>query len=61
MWVCSASKMVTPAQPRPLGQTLLAAAGVIGLTFAGAVVLYFATAGLLLLWSHLSPMLSAQL
>jgi hypothetical protein len=57
----SASKMVTPSQPRPLGRTLLAAAGVIGVTFVGAVILYFATAGLLLLWSHISPMLTAHL
>jgi hypothetical protein len=53
--------MVTPSQPRPLGQTLLAAAGVIGVTFAGAVILYFATTGLLLLWNHISPMLHAHL
>jgi hypothetical protein len=53
--------MVTPSQPRPLGRTLLAAAGVIGVTFAGAVFLYFVTQGLLLLWNHISPMLSAHL
>jgi len=55
-----------PRRPphRPHGQTLLAAAGVIGFAFAGSVVLYFATAGLLyffhnsLSWQqvvHLAP------
>ena len=37
--------MSTPSPPphRPLGRTLIAAAGVIGFAFLGAVVLYFAT------------------
>jgi len=41
--------MSTPSPPphRPLGRTLIAAAGVIGFAFLGAVVLYFATVGLL--------------
>jgi hypothetical protein len=33
---------------------LLAGAAVIGLALAGAVVLYFATEGLLLLWADIS-------
>jgi hypothetical protein len=47
--------MQTPSPPshRPLGRTLIAATGVIGFTFLGAVVLYFATDGLLHLRSYI--------
>ena len=47
-------KMQTPSPPphRPLGRTLIAGAGVIGFAFLGAVVLYFATVGLLYLRSN---------
>jgi hypothetical protein len=41
----------SPPPHRPLGRTLIAAAGVIGFAFLGAVVLYFATASLLYLRS----------
>jgi hypothetical protein len=41
----------SPPPHRPLGRTLTAVAGVIGLAFLGAVVVYFATAGLLYLRS----------
>lgn len=37
----------SPPPHRPLGRTLAAAAGVIGFAFLSAVVLYFATEGLL--------------
>jgi hypothetical protein len=43
----------SPPPRRPLGRTLTAAAGVIGLAFLGAVALYFATAGLLHLRSSI--------
>jgi hypothetical protein len=43
----------TPPPHRPIGRTLTAAAGVIGFAFLGAVVLYFATAGLLHLRSNI--------
>ena len=48
------TEMLTPSQSRPLGQTLLAGAGVIGFALVGAIVLYFATEGILLLWSDIS-------
>jgi hypothetical protein len=40
---------LSPPPHRPLRLTLIAASGVIGLTFLGAVVLYLATVGLLYL------------
>jgi len=46
--------MLTPSQHRPLRQTLVAGAGVIAFALVGAVVLYFATEGILLLWSNIS-------
>ena len=46
--------MLTPSQHRPLRQTLVAGAGVIAFALVGAVVLYFATEGILLLWSDIS-------
>jgi len=46
--------MLTPAQPRPLGGTLLVGIAATGFALVGAVVLYFATEGLmlLLLWAE---------
>jgi len=44
--------MSTPPPHRPLRQTLPAAAGVIGFALLGAIVLYFATEGLLYLRSN---------
>jgi hypothetical protein len=38
---------------RPLRRTLIAGAGVVGLAFLGAVVIYFATAGLLYVRSNI--------
>jgi hypothetical protein len=38
-----------PPPHNPLGRTLIAGAGVIGFAFMGAVVLFFATVGLLYL------------
>jgi hypothetical protein len=46
--------MLTPAQPRLLRQTLLAAAVVIGIAVLGVLIVYFVTEGLLLLRSHTS-------
>jgi len=44
--------MITPTQPRPLLQTLLAAAAVMSLALLGALIVYFLTEALLLLRSH---------
>ena len=38
---------------RPLRRTLIAGAGIVGFAFLGAVVIYFATAGLLYLRSNI--------
>jgi hypothetical protein len=46
--------MLTAPRPRPLRQTLVAAAAVISFTVLGAVIVYFATAGLLFLRSNTS-------
>jgi len=46
--------MLTPTQHRPLRQTLLAGIAVIGFALFGAVVLYFATEGILLLRADIS-------
>jgi hypothetical protein len=43
---------LSPPPHRPLRQTLVAATGVIGFAFLGAVVLYFATVGVLYLRSN---------
>jgi len=44
--------MITPTQPRPLLQTLLAAAAVMSFALLGALIVYFLTEALLLLRSH---------
>jgi hypothetical protein len=49
--------MLTAPRPRPLRQTLVAAAAVISFTVLGAVIVYFvyfATAGLMFLRSNTS-------
>jgi len=44
--------MLTPSQPRPLRQTLVAAAAVISFALVCAVIIYFLTEGLLFLRSN---------
>jgi hypothetical protein len=44
---------LSPPPHKPLRQTLVAATGVIGFAFLGAVVLYLATVGVLYLRSNL--------
>jgi len=46
--------MLTSPQPRPLRQTLGAAVVVIGFALVNAVILYFVTEGILLLWADIS-------